>query len=432
MRYANDTSLKGARLTMRCAGVPVHERHMPPGLCSRAAALVAGSLAVLAFAGSAAAQPQSPQEPLPAPPSTIESAPRSEASAPPSPEAPPGERVQTPEAPAPTAQAQTPAAPAPRARTQVPAPAAPRRAQTPEPSQPSRAAHANPAQPAADVATDDSGADEAVTELERARRELAEARRNLEAAARDVARLSRQSVGPMVQEFRRVWLGTGQRATLGIAITDAENGAAVSAVSPGGPAAEAGVRVGDVILAIDGTPVSNAGDSPSSVIIARLSEIEPGAPVELRLRANGDTRSVRVMTRPRGDLVEAREAPVFRFEGFEGLRDVFRSSARWSDMELVSLTPQLGAYFGTDRGLLVVRAPENDALMLLEGDVILAIGGREPSSPEHAMRILASYEPGETLELSIMRQREPQTLRVELPTDEAGRRARGPRSRPGE
>ena len=78
------------------------------------------------------------------------------------------------------------------------------------------------------------------------------------------------------------------------------------------------------------------------------------------------------------------------------------------------MTPELGRYFGTDEGLLLVRAPEDESLGLIDGDVILEIGGRKPSSPEHAMRILGSFEPGEELELTIMRQQRRRNLSIEI------------------
>jgi S1-C subfamily serine protease len=88
----------------------------------------------------------------------------------------------------------------------------------------------------------------------------------------------------------------------------------------------------------------------------------------------------------------------------------------WSDVELVTLTPALGEYFGTDDGVLVVRAGRASELGVRDGDVILDIGGREPQSPEHALRILATFEPGESLQASIMRQRRRETLAITVPT----------------
>jgi S1-C subfamily serine protease len=92
----------------------------------------------------------------------------------------------------------------------------------------------------------------------------------------------------------------------------------------------------------------------------------------------------------------------------------------WGDMELVELSEGLGRYFGTDQGLLVVNAPKSDALKLLDGDVIQSIDGREPTSVGHAMRILSSYQPGESIELGIMRDQARQTLNIEVPDNRTG------------
>ena len=89
----------------------------------------------------------------------------------------------------------------------------------------------------------------------------------------------------------------------------------------------------------------------------------------------------------------------------------------WGDMELVELNEGLGRYFGTDTGLLVVSAPKSDDFKLQDGDVIQSIDGREPTSVGHAMRILGSYQPGEELELKIMRDKRRQTLSIEMPDD---------------
>ena len=45
--------------------------------------------------------------------------------------------------------------------------------------------------------------------------------------------------------------------------------------------------------------------------------------------------------------------------------------------------------------------------------MILDIGGREPTSPEHAMRILGSFEKGEPLKITIMREQEQANARRE-------------------
>jgi serine protease DegS len=98
---------------------------------------------------------------------------------------------------------------------------------------------------------------------------------------------------------------------------------------------------------------------------------------------------------------------------FEG--DVHWLLEDWGDAEFVTMTPGLGHYFGTDKGVLVARAPEDASLGLKDGDVIVAIGGREPQNGRHAMRILRSYQPGEAVEMRILRDRRAQTLSVKVP-----------------
>ena len=92
-------------------------------------------------------------------------------------------------------------------------------------------------------------------------------------------------------------------------------------------------------------------------------------------------------------------------------------------MEMVKLTERLGSYFGTDEGLLVVRAPSNEVLKLEDGDVILGIDGRTPNSVSHAMRILGSYQAGETLKIEIMRDKRKRTIEIEMPVEVRGQTA---------
>lgn len=93
-----------------------------------------------------------------------------------------------------------------------------------------------------------------------------------------------------------------------------------------------------------------------------------------------------------------------------------------ADMELAPLTPGLGRYFGTDTGVLVVRAPPEKELGLKDGDVILSIGGRKPIDSSHAIRILGSYDPGEKVTLEVMREHRRISVTATLP-------AEGPMSR---
>ena len=154
-----------------------------------------------------------------------------------------------------------------------------------------------------------------------------------------------------------------------------------------------------------------------------MAGVEHGDTLDLQYLRNGDSRSVEVKPQPgfsamfgsrRWPMPVAPMAPGARMFALD-------LGGHWGDMEMVSLTEDLGRYFGTGEGLLVVRAPKDEGLKLRDGDVIQSIDGREPGSASHAMRILASYAPGETLEIEIMRDRKRQTLSIEMPDRRQGR-----------
>src|SRR5947207_749777 len=68
--------------------------------------------------------------------------------------------------------------------------------------------------------------------------------------------------------------------------------------------------------------------------------------------------------------------------------------------------------------LAAVKPPADSTLPLKGGDVITSIGGRKPTNPSHAMRILHSYEKGETVSIEILRKQKRMTLSWKVPARE--------------
>jgi S1-C subfamily serine protease len=89
---------------------------------------------------------------------------------------------------------------------------------------------------------------------------------------------------------------------------------------------------------------------------------------------------------------------------------VFLAGSPLADLELAPLNPDLGRYFGATEGILVISIPKDSHLNLKGGDVVLAVDGRKPAGPSHLLRILRSYERGETFKLDILRNGKRETV----------------------
>jgi hypothetical protein len=242
--------------------------------------------------------------------------------------------------------------------------------------------------------------------------QLEAARKQLEVAARQVAELSAQLGRPLIERLMTL-AGEPGRAIIGVQLDDSAGGrgALVREVSPGGPAAEAGVRAGDVITAINGTAIS--GDDAAGQVVAIMREVKPDSKVTVRVLRGGTPREFTIVARPGPVYFLTRGLRGPDAEGFGRLPPPVLLGGPLGDMELVTLTPQLGRYFGSDKGVLVVRAPPG--LKLEDGDVILSIDGRQPLSGSHATRILASYQPGERLTMRIVRMHKTMEVETTVP-----------------
>lgn len=270
-------------------------------------------------------------------------------------------------------------------------------------------------------------------EEEKLETQLEAARKQLEAAAHQVAELTAQLSGPVIEGFKDFdwdsWDEHG-RAIIGVQLDPAPGGAGarVRAVSPGGPAAEAGIHAGDVIVAVNGTEVR--GDNPARQVMRLIRDVKPDSKVSVRVQRDGGAHEFTVTARSGPNVVFAHGLPGVG-DMLSGLRGPVLLQRPLMDMELATLTPQLGRYFGSDKGVLVVRAPADGVLKLEDGDVILAIDGREPTSGSHATRILGSYQPGEKVTLRIVRLHKTQDVSTTLPERPSERHAaaRGARVR---
>lgn len=263
------------------------------------------------------------------------------------------------------------------------------------------------------------------------RRQLQQARRRLEVAAQQVAALSARLIAPAFKHW--LFLASPHQGVIGVQLDSSGGvaGAHVRAVSPGGAAAQAGVRAGDLIVALDGTTVR--GPNPARRVVRLMRHVKPGDKVTLRVLRDGAPHDFTLTAQPgmAGMFSGGRFLPpppavppsIPRIRVHVPDIRAFASS-RWggpvilsgplANMKLTRLSPQLGRYFGTDGGVLVVRAPKG-ALGLRDGDVILAIGSRKPLDSSQAIRIIASYDPGDRITMEVMRMHHRITVTAVMP-----------------
>jgi hypothetical protein len=304
-----------------------------------------------------------------------------------------------------------------------------------------------PPSPPAPMAPSSSPDGDKERDQARLQRELQRAQEELNRAAREVAELSSKvredawnQIEPAMDFGRqRVMLGINIGAVRGRAAEGAEGGVRIVSVSPGGPADQAGLKANDVIVSVAGKELhGDAKSTPQQELLAQMRQAKPDTPIAVEYRRDGKVQKAQVtpksiqeftwtaVTDAMHDMHDMHDFPgVDSLSALNSLdspsdrivRVWTRDPGGFGSAELADLSPGLGKYFGTEKGLLVVRAPKDDRLKLQDGDVILDIDGRVPGSPSHAYEILSSYRGGETVKLHVLRQQKKLELPVEIPAN---------------
>jgi S1-C subfamily serine protease len=155
-------------------------------------------------------------------------------------------------------------------------------------------------------------------------------------------------------------------------------GIVVAQVKADGPAAEAGVVRGDIVLEIDDQKIGEAGD-----LLRYLKEMEPGDKVALRVLHGDDERTLTAT------LGEQNGQPYLGLVPCSGL----------SEANVVRIFPErLGAVI-----VEVVADSPADQAGLEKGDRILAVDGQELDDEHDLSDLIATYEPGNTMTLEVQR-----------------------------
>jgi membrane-associated protease RseP (regulator of RpoE activity) len=291
-------------------------------------------------------------------------------------------------------------------------------------------------------------------------KELDVARADLDRAAKHFADLAREynapGAAPMVMTYEKQMV---RKPVLGVLLApDPQAGVRIAGVTPDGAAASAGLKSGDRLVSIDGVAIAGADDDARLADLrGKLEKLEAGTPVGVGYSRDGKDAVVAVTPRiadkvfvwngegvpmampaipgvapeihrevirlgegdapmPPGGAQESRNVMFVRNckDRKPCAQPLLMEAFRWNGLNLASLDPQLGRYFGTDKGVLVL-SPGPQLSELQAGDVILGIDGKPVTTPREAMDALRARKAGDKASLSLLRDHRDTSAQVTVP-----------------
>jgi C-terminal processing protease CtpA/Prc len=324
-------------------------------------------------------------------------------------------------------------------------------------------------------------------ELERAHAKLRQASQEVARVHRELNRADRGPVPPVPPG--------ANRAVIGIILgSNAGEGVQVLGLSPDGPAERAGIRQGDVIVALMGEPLGEDNADSRELLFEAMQSVEPGDELSVTVLRDGQrvdttviaeqrtpfswqsvtrlssaplpppapaepgqpgipvapvapTASIQVIEVPGVNLEQLereieivrerlgeqsiiieRIAPaadghrlVYDLDEFSAVGDAaLAGTGLWfglrlaRGLSLAELNPDLGAYFGAERGVLVLSAADGNELQLRAGDVIISIDGRVVERPADVMRALRAADSDAPVNIELRREQRLETLEITM------------------
>lgn len=188
------------------------------------------------------------------------------------------------------------------------------------------------------------------------------------------------------------------------------------------PAEKVGLKIDDIIVAIDSEEITDYDD-----LVDLLDERAVGDQVTISLFRDGEKLDVVVelAKRPRGRLIWDRGSN----SSFD-FRNSFRSNHAYIGVHVTDLSKQLGEFFGVDdgRGALIREVEEDspaEEAGLKAGDVIIAIDTDKMRDAGDVAGYVFDAEPGDRLNVTVIRDKAEVMLEVEVDESHSGSRFGG-------
>ncbi len=181
---------------------------------------------------------------------------------------------------------------------------------------------------------------------------------------------------------------------------DEAKGAMVSNVEQGGPAAEAGIRSGDVIIKFDGKDIKHMSDLPRIV-----GATKPDSRVDLEVWRKGKAVELRVKV---GEMPSPDAAtPDSKSEAPKAI------PADALGLKVTEVPEQEREKLGFKGGVQIVEAEEPAATAgLTEGDIIVTINDTDVTDPEQYAKIVSGLDKSRAAALLVVRGEQSQWVTI--------------------
>lgn len=271
----------------------------------------------------------------------------------------------------------------------------------------------------------------------------------------------------MIEAKKALYEVEGQRGFLGIIMDPSaeDSNVVISRVVAESGAEKAGVKDGDVLIAVRNKPLfGNDGEEKLRNSFSLFGHIKADETVTLTLQRNGETVDIDVVAQPKPRKFAMLDVPMdlpithpaelsilnaelssldiekIVEEAKEGVKDIERrieirreneEPIVWTskgdhalagyhslhNIEMAEINADLGKYFGTVNGVLIISAPKDSPFNIQAGDVITKLNGRKIENPRQLMLLLFTYKEGDKIVLKAMREKKEVTIDIEIPKE---------------
>jgi C-terminal processing protease CtpA/Prc len=192
-----------------------------------------------------------------------------------------------------------------------------------------------------------------------------------------------------------------------------DHGVVVNEVIEGSPAEDAGLEEDDIIIAVNGTKVTD-----NEELVEMIGDSHPGDKVTLTVMRDEEELEIPVILkeRPSEKSLWGTAKPKSKNFSYSFNFDGKRS---YIGVNLTDLTDQLGGYFGVERGKgALISEVEKDSPAakagLQAGDVIVAIDDEKVVEADDVSELVEDHKPGDTVNVTVIRDKKTKNIAVEV------------------